>query len=251
MDLPNAKRTIIRFIKKQAPNGVVIGLSGGVDSSLVAALCVEALGNEKIMGVIMPSEFTSKEDIEDAKAVAEKLGIDCKTVAIGKVLDELRQTLSADPENSIALANLAPRTRMVILYYYANALKRLVAGTGNRSELLIGYFTKFGDGGVDILPIGDLYKHEVRELAREMGVPEKIVNKTPSAGLWPGQTDEGETGISYDELDKILEKLFDEKKTREDVSKELKTGIEKVNRVLEMHGKSRHKLSLPPVAGVR
>ncbi|MFH0890385.1 MAG: NAD+ synthase [Candidatus Aenigmatarchaeota archaeon] len=251
MNITSAKRTIVRFIREKAPNGVVIGLSGGIDSSLVAALCVEALGKDKVLGIVMPSEFSSSDDTNDAEAVAKRLDMDCKIVGIDKILAELEQALSADPKNSIALANLAPRARMIVLYYYANSMNRLVVGTGNRSEMLIGYFTKYGDGGVDILPIADLYKHEVRELAKEMGIHEKIIAKPPTAGLWKGQTDEKELGTTYDELDKILAALFDEKKSPKQVAKDLNIAIGKIENVVAMTEKNKHKLTMPPIAKIR
>ncbi len=250
LDAARARKTITDFIKQTAPNGVVIGLSGGVDSSLVAALCAEALDKDKVLGVIMPSVTTTQEDINDANGFAVTLGIEHKIIDIEGTLSAMKSLLNAEPR-SLASSNLAPRLRMAILYYYANLLNRIVAGTGNRSEILIGYFTKHGDGGADMLPIGGLYKHEVCELARKIGVPEEIVNKSPSAGLWPGQTDEGEIGLSYAELDKVLAALFDDKETAEQAAKS--TGIEtsKVMRVVAMHEKSGHKLRAPPIAKIR
>ncbi len=245
-----SRKVITGFIRQTAPNGVVIGLSGGVDSSLVAALCAEALGKDKVLGIIMPSATTAQEDVNDANEFAATLGIEHKTIDIEGVLSAVGSLLNTEPR-SLASSNLAPRLRMAVLYYYANQLNRLVAGTGNRSELLVGYFTKYGDGGVDMLPIGDLYKHEICELAKIMGVPEKIISKAPSAGLWPGQTDEDEIGLSYNELDIILVAVFDGKETAEQAAKSTGIYIDKIRRVLSMHERNDHKLRPPPIAKIR
>lgn len=250
MDVKSAKGKILEFIRQTSPRGVVVGLSGGVDSSLVAALCAEALGGDKVLGLIMPSDVTKKDDVEDAAEVAKKLGIDYKTIDTTNIFNAFASSAELT-NNSMAESNITPRIRMTILYYYANLLNRLVAGTGNRSEILIGYFTKFGDGGADFLPIGDLYKHEVRDLAKEMGIPGKIINKPPTAGLWHGQTDEAEIGMNYEELDKILEALFDMKLSPAETSKKLGIEIGKINRAMELHEKNKHKLSAPQIAKVR
>jgi len=186
--------------------GVVLGMSGGVDSSVMAVLCQRAFP-QSMLGVLMPC-YSSPEDEEHALAVASKFSIPTKTVVLDSVFDALLKVLpedSADPAASqLAKANLKVRLRMLTLYYFANQLKYMVVGSGNRSELSVGYFTKYGDGGVDILPLGNLVKGQVRELASFLGIPQEIIDKPPSAGLWPGQTDEGDLGFSYDELDRYL-----------------------------------------------
>ena len=180
--------------------GIVLGLSGGVDSSLTAALAKKAL-EDKVLGLLMPCH-SDPIDLEHARLLADKFDIETEYVDLGPVFDSLMASL---PEGSdLAVANLKPRLRMATLYYFANNRNYLVAGTGNKSELTVGYFTKYGDGGADLLPLGDLLKYQVRELAREIGVPEEIIAKPPSAGLWAGQTDEGEMGITYNELDKTI-----------------------------------------------
>ena len=202
------KKKIINWIGKQVKEakaeGIVIGLSGGIDSCLSAALAKEAVGKNKILALVLPIH-SHIQDIKDAKLAARKLGIAVKTVDLSNIYDNLLKILPQ--ANKLARINLKPRLRMLTLYYFANKLNYLVCGTGNKSELRVGYFTKYGDGGVDILPIGDLLKREVRELARELNVPENIISKSPTAGLWPGQTDEGEMGITYLELDDILERV--------------------------------------------
>jgi NAD+ synthase len=190
-------------VEEAGAEGVVLGLSGGVDSSLTAALAQKALG-DKVLGLLMPCH-SDPTDLEHARLLATKFGIETEYVDLGPVFDRLMAFL---PRGShLAVANLKPRLRMATLYYFANSRNYLVAGSGNRSEITIGYFTKYGDGGADLLPLGDLLKYQVRELAHELGVPEEIIAKPPSAGLWPGQTDEGEMGITYDELDRTISAL--------------------------------------------
>lgn len=186
--------------------GVVLGLSGGLDSAVVAVLCNRAFPDNSL-GLIMPC-YSSETDIEHAMAVAGKFHIPSITIALEGVFDSLLRVLPAgdyEPVNKkLAEANLKPRLRMLALYYSANQLGYLVVGTGNRSEISIGYFTKYGDGAVDILPLGNLVKRQVRELAIYLDIPKEIIQKPPSAGLWVGQTDEGELGITYEELDHYL-----------------------------------------------
>jgi NAD+ synthase len=186
--------------------GVVVGLSGGLDSSVAAVLCHHTFP-QNMLAVIMPCH-SSQEDIEHARAVAEKFSIPAETVALDATYNTLLKVLPDDkvaPEVSrLAQANIKARLRMLTLYYFANRLKYMVVGASNRDELVLGYFTKYGDGGVDIQPLGNLLKGQVRELAQFLGIPQSIINKPPSAGLWEGQTDEGELGLKYDELDRYL-----------------------------------------------
>jgi NAD+ synthase len=191
---------IAERVREAKAEGIVLGLSGGVDSALTAALAKKALG-DKVLGLLMPCH-SDPTDLEHARLVADTFGIETEYVDLGPVFDSLMASL---PKGSdLAVANLKPRLRMATLYFFANSRNYLVAGTGNKSELTVGYFTKYGDGGADILPLGDLLKSQVRELARELGVPDAIIAKPPSAGLWAGQTDEGEMGITYDELDRTI-----------------------------------------------
>jgi len=244
MDWERVVEEICKFIKeyvdKSNANGVIIGLSGGIDSSTVAFLCKRALGEKKVLGLIMPEKgVTREEDVEDALSIADMLGIEFKIVEINEILDALKRKLGEG--NKIAEANLKPRIRMTINYYFANNMNRLVAGTGNKSELMIGYFTKYGDGGVDFLPIGDLYKTEVFKLAEYIGVPERIIKKKPTAGLWVNQTDEDEIGMSYEELDEILKAIENGRRR----------GDDKFKRVEMLVKNSKHKREMPPIARVR
>jgi len=229
-------------VEKSNSKGVVLGLSGGVDSAVVAFLCVKALGKERVLANIMPEEgVTPKEDVEDALLVAKILGIEYNLIEISPIVSLFLNIIGKDRINKNSLINLKPRIRMAINYFFANALQRLVVGTGNKSEIMIGYFTKYGDGGVDLQPIGDLYKTEIFEFARYLGVPERIVKKRPTAGLYIGQTDEDEIGMSYAELDEILKKI--------------ELGIfeneERFKRVLELVRASEHKRAMPPIPRVR
>jgi NAD+ synthase len=216
--------------------GVVLGLSGGMDSSVVAVLCQRAFPKD-MLGIIMPCH-SPNQDVEHAKALAQRFAIPTKTVVLDETYDTLLKALpdekaSADIKR-LAQANLKARLRMLTLYYFANQRHYLVVGSGNRDELAIGYFTKYGDGGVDIQPLGSLLKSRVRELARFLSIPRPIIDKPPSAGLWEGQTDEGELGFSYDELDRYL--------ASGEASAEIK---ERLKAIIAAAG---HKRQPPPVA---
>jgi len=186
-------------------SGVVLGLSGGIDSAVVAALCKRAFP-DTTTAAIMPC-YSNKMDIVHAYKVATSLKINTELIELEPAYDALIKVLPRNTNytnDKLAQANIKPRLRMISLYYLATQLNSIVVGTGNRSEIAIGYYTKYGDGGVDILPIGNLVKKQVSELARYLGVPEEIIGKPPSAGLWEGQTDEGEMGLKYEELDNYL-----------------------------------------------
>ena len=185
-------------------NGAIVGLSGGIDSATVAGLAARGLGSDRVLGVIMPAH-SHADDIEHAKLVAETFNLETLTIDLAQPFDLLMSILPSGTQ--LATANLKPRLRMLTLYHVANTRGLMVVGTGNRTELMVGYFTKYGDGGVDLLPLGALYKRDVRAVAAEIGVPDVIIARPPSAGLWAGQTDEGELGMTYEELDGILDAL--------------------------------------------
>ncbi|MHA1334046.1 MAG: NAD(+) synthase [Candidatus Odinarchaeia archaeon] len=190
------------FLNSTGLDGFVVGLSGGVDSSVTAALCLKATPN--VLAVIMPC-YSSENNIEDARLVASKLGLNTIEVNLNSVYDSFLDVVGVKRKVSdITLANIKPRLRMVTLYYFANKYNYAVAGTGNKTELTLGYFTKYGDGAADLLPLGDLLKRDVRKLAEILQIPRRIIDKPPSADLWPGQTDEGELGAPYDILDKFV-----------------------------------------------
>jgi NAD+ synthase len=247
-------RFIEEKVKESHTSGVVIGLSGGLDSSTTAYLCAKTIKTDQTLGIIMPSATTHAQDVEDAIIVAESLGMEYEIIHIDELISPFNElcihATNKNKRNSeyrdIANANLKARIRMMILYYHANALNRLVVGTGNRTELLVGYFTKYGDGGVDILPIGDLYKTDVKMLASQIGVPNKIIEKPPTAGLWAGQTDEEELGIEYDILDKILYLMVDRNFDVKEISKILEIPLTEVLRIEDMLKVSGHKLKPAP-----
>ena len=189
-------------LKSAKAKGFVLGLSGGVDSAVCAALIKRASKN--CLGLILPIE-SDVHDLDDAAEVAVQLNLKTQYLDLTPVYENLTKFLPGN--NRVALGNIKARLRMVVLYYYANINNYLVCGTGNKTELSLGYFTKYGDGGCDLLPLGDLYKFEVIELAKVLNIPEKIIKKVPSAGLWSGQTDEEEIGFSYDEMDKSLQAI--------------------------------------------
>ncbi len=199
---------IVKWLKEQlidsGTDGYVLGLSGGLDSAVCAGLISKATSNA--LGLIIPIE-SDPVDIEDARHIAGIFDLKCELI---ELLPVYRDFVKIMPDgNKNVQGNLKTRLRMIILYYYANLKNLMVCGTGNKSEILLGYFTKYGDGASDVLPLGDLYKYQVRELAREIGIPEKVIGKTPSAGLWPGQTDEGEIGFSYQDIDSTLRDMLD------------------------------------------
>jgi len=218
--------------------GIVLGMSGGIDSSVLAVLCQRAFP-QNILGVLMPCH-SSQEDEEHARTVASQFAIPTEKVVLDTVFDALVKALPGErvepTANRLAKANLKVRLRMLTLYYFASQFKYIVAGSSNRSELSTGYFTKYGDGGVDILPLGNLVKGQVRELASFLGIPQQIIDKPPSAGLWQGQTDENELGLSYEELDRYL--------VTGEAPNELREKIE------SMIAASNHKRSLPPIANL-
>ena len=186
--------------------GVVLGMSGGLDSSVAAVLCKRSFPQD-MLGLVMPC-YSCDEDAGHAGAVASRFDIPIRVINLDGVLDKVLEALGVEgvdnDQGGTAVANLKVRLRMPPLYYYANQLGYAVVGSSNRCELALGYFTKYGDGGVDMLPLGDLVKSQVRELARFLNIPQDIIDKPPSAGLWPGQTDEGEMGFGYDMLDRYL-----------------------------------------------
>ena len=247
IDIEKTAREIEVWIAQQVDQsrttGVVIGLSGGIDSALAATLCVNALGRPNVHGMILPC-YSSEDSVNDAQLIAdvEGLGIDHTTVTLGPTYLLFYDSFAHDLPalGQLPRANLKSRLRMCALYAQANQLNRLVCGTTNLTEMIIGYFTKYGDGGIDIEPIAALLKCEVREMARSLGVPERIVTKSPSADLWSGQTDENELGFSYDDLDAaVLNHVSGKPGNRGD-----STPAEKL--IWERFCATKHKRALPP-----
>jgi NAD+ synthase len=250
LDLPSVEDRIKRFVKdyveKCGAEGVVLGVSGGLDSSVTAALASLSLGVQKVLGIAMPEEETyDVTDIQHAKLLAKKFGFNLQIVDISSTLKACFQSLPIyDAADKLSKGNVKARIRMVYLYYYANKLNRLVCGTSDKSETMVGYFTKWGDGAADISPIMDLYKTQVRQLALHIGVPAEIVAKPPSPRLWPNQLAEKELGIKYETLDLILFGLEHFMKPKE-IAEQLNLPIKLVEDVKRRWLATEHKRRLP------
>ncbi|MBQ6351437.1 MAG: NAD+ synthase [Methanobrevibacter sp.] len=248
LNVEKTKDDIVKFIQSKVSeaktDGIVVGLSGGIDSTLIAYLACEAVGKENVFGIIMPSTTTPTEDKIHGISIAQGLGIDYNEIAIDSILNEFLFMTQLEEDN-LAIGNLKARIRMSIIYFYANQKKYLVSGTGNKSEILIGYFTKHGDGACDIEPIGDLYKTDVFKLSRYMGVPEDIIDKPPRAGLWNNQTDEAEIGMSYDLIDQILYQYCEKSKKDKEISEMLEIPVDDVDMIIDKINRNKHKSKVP------
>ncbi|MCK4633417.1 NAD+ synthase [Candidatus Bathyarchaeota archaeon] len=234
------------YIKKAKAKGLILGLSGGVDSAVGAALSVKAVGSTKVLALYMPEEETyNKTDHQHVKLIAGKLGLQLKDVDLTRVLDTLYRTIpDYDPRNSRSRGNLKARTRMVILYYYANLQKRIVVGSSDKSEAMIGYFTKWGDGAMDIAPLMDLYKTQVRKLALHLSIPSIIVNKPSTPGLLLNQTAEQEIGLRYEILDLILYGL-EHFMTTATIAKQLDLPHKTIHAIKKKWLQTEHKRNMP------
>lgn len=216
---PLARRMLVDFLRVEITRvgftRGILGLSGGLDSSLVACLAVEALGAENVLGLILPYRTSNPTSRADAELLARQLGLATRVIEITPLVEPyVAQFARADERRR---GNVLARARMIVLYDQSEEFRALVIGTSNKTELLLGYTTLFGDSAAALQPLADLYKCQVRQLARAVGVPERIIVKAPSADLWQGQTDEGELGFSYDDADAILYRLVDERQCVEDV----------------------------------
>ena len=225
-------------------SGIVIGLSGGIDSTLAAYLSCEAVGKENVFGITLPSTTTPTEDKLHGIEIAQRLGIDYKEIGIDSILNEYLSATQLS-ENDLVIGNLKARIRMSIIYYFANQKNYLVCGTGNKSEILIGYFTKHGDGACDMEPIGDLYKTDVFKLSEFIGIPKKIVTKPPRAGLWNNQTDEDEIGMEYDLLDQILYLYTEKNLKNNEIAEKLDISADDVDMIINKIIRNEHKSKVP------
>jgi NAD+ synthase len=240
MDSKELSDKLVLWIKERVLSaglkGAVFGMSGGIDSSLIAVLSKKAFENSSL-GLVMPCH-SIEQDEQHAMAVASKFAIKTRKIALDSLYDSVIQIMSGvleSPLSKLTQANIKARLRMITLYAHANQLGYMVIGSGNKSELVTGYFTKYGDSGVDILPLGNLVKAQVRELAVYFGIPEEIISKPPSAGLWHGQTDETEMGLTYQEIDEYILN----NKAADSVRRKIET----------MFAASEHKRKAPPVPG--
>jgi NAD+ synthase len=252
-ELDARRERIVGFIEEGVADaetdGATLGLSGGIDSTLTAHLAVEALGTEGLHGLVLPSEVSRGENMSDAERVAENLGIEYDLIEIDPIVQAVFEAYPAGADDRMAAGNVRVRARALLNYFVANHENRLVLGTGNRSEALAGYFTKYGDQAVDCNPIGNLYKQQVRQLAAHVGVAEALVTKTPSAGMWVGQTDEAELEMGYDTLDAILALHVDGPLSAAATARALDVDGAAVERVEELVASSEHKRHMPPAPG--
>jgi NAD+ synthase len=249
IEVKREERRIADFIRRTVAgaraNGVVVGLSGGVDSAVVGSLCVRALGSDRVLAALLPSEHTPRGDTEDALRMAEAWGVRRVSIGISPIVDII-VSAAGRVETKLATGNVQARVRMTILYYLANSRNLLVVGTGDRSEEILGFFTKYGDGGVDLLPIAHLFKTQVRLMAEHLGLPPGVVKKPASPRLWQGHTAEDELPASYERLDLVMHSLFDEGNTMARAATQGGVSRAVVSKVVEMHLKSAHKRTLPP-----
>ena len=237
------KEFIDRQVKERNSNGVVLGLSGGLDSSVAAKLCVEALGSKYVLGLIMPDLYiTPRSDTRDAESLASFLKIEHHVIEIRKIKQEFLRNI---PQSRYVIGNLASRIRMCLLYYYAGLMNKLVLGTTDKSELMLGYYTKYGDSAADLFPLADLYKTEVRALAKHLHIPSHIINKKSSPRLWKNHLAEQEIGLSYQLIDDILRQI--ENRSLDNTSLK-KCAISKIFNIME---KNKHKLETRPICNLR
>jgi len=241
-DYNSIQNKVGNFLKEEIEirraRGVVFGLSGGIDSAVIASLCSKFI-KEKTLAIIMPnSKITPKSDTEDAIKIVDSLSIEYKLIDISFIHKEYSKYLEPNP---LAFGNLGARIRANILYYYANARNYLVLGSSDKSEFLIGYFTKFGDGAADLLPIASLYKSQVRELAKNLGMPQNIISKPSGPYLWEGHTAENELEISYEEVDSILYCITEKNQNTDETSKITQIPIYDVEKIFRMYKRSEHK----------
>lgn len=227
---------------------VVMGLSGGVDSSTLLAILVEAIGSDRVVVLLMPDlRVNSERDIKDAFELVNKYSVKHYYIPIDNIVDSYTNISFINPMDKLPFGNLRARVRMNILYYYANKYNALVAGSSDRSEILIGYFTKYGDAAADLLPIGSLYKTQVRKLASILGLPDKIVNKPSSPGLWLGHLAEEELGVKYEAIDLVLHAYIDREIPREEIPEYTGISINIVDKVISMYRRSIHKRIFPEI----
>ncbi len=247
IDIDEQVELMVTFIKEQLTSAgfskLIVGLSGGVDSSVTAALCVKAVGAENVIGVMLPYRKSHPDSLNDALELANMLGIKHKLINISPMVDSYFENYEQDAD-ILRKGNRMARERMCVLYDLSAKYQALVAGTGNLSELMIGYCTQYGDSACAFEPIGHLYKTEVYKVAEELGLPQSVINKKPTADLWEGQTDEDEMGITYAELDEILYQMLDLKKEEKELIS--KFSKEKINKVKRMIKKSEFKRNMPP-----
>lgn len=242
------EKFIAARLRETGLDGYVVGLSGGIDSALSASLAVAALGPEKVLGVIMPYRTSAANSRADALELVNRLGIDHRVIDISPMIDAYFPKI--DPARRIRAGNKMARERMAVLFDIAYETNRLVLGTGNRTEICLGYTTLYGDAACSVNPIGELYKTEVRRLAKMLDIPDSILSKPPSADLWKDQTDESEIGVTYDEIDTILQKLVDDRVTSVEALEREGIDRRQVDKIVGLLNRNSFKRELPPVASL-
>ena len=258
MNFESVSQEIMNFIKKETEsrksNGVVLGISGGIDSTVLAFLATRAIGPENVKGLILPDEtVTPANDIEDAIRICTDLKIDSEKISINKPKNSFLEIIKYT-DNMLLTGNLVARVRMCVLYYYSGLMGRLVLGSSNKTELMLGYFTKFGDGAADLLPLGDIYKTQLFGLAKYLEIPGSVIDKKSSARLWANQFTEDELGLPFNQLDKILQ-FFESSNNvhydRQALSDEFPgSSIEIIEEVQFRMKNNQHKLTFPPVCKI-
>ena len=237
---------IIDFVRNKVKDsgckGLVVGMSGGLDSAVTTKICAEAIGPQKVLNIFMPSLVTPPADYILTKDLCKAWGTEYKVIDVQPAINTFTGMLFSNIEAPLEKGNITARCRMIVLYNRAKKMEYLVAGTSNRSENMMGYFTKFGDGASDIVPIINLYKTQVRQAAEILGVPKEIIAKVPSAGLWEGQTDEKEMGITYRDLDLVLNGIAFGMPDKE-ISNEAGVGMQKISEVRKQVESMKHKRS--------
>lgn len=254
MDYSEILDELHRFLNKKleetGAEGYVIGVSGGLDSAVAAKLAVDAVGPENVYGWVMPGDPSDPKNMDDARELCDDLGLNYREISIESTVDDFTESSPIDIGKS-AEGNLRARTRMIYEYMDANENNLLVLGAGNKTEIMIGYFTKYGDGAVDIRPIADLYKTEVKELAAYINLDRKFIQKQPTAGLWEGQTDESELGATYSTIDKIMKNILEKDLSVEEIVEKTGVDMSKVERFKNMYEKSEHKRTEPSYPELR
>jgi NAD+ synthase len=240
--------SIIQFIKdvvkKTGCNGLVIGMSGGLDSVVATKLCIDAVGAKNILSIFMPSSSTPTADYISTKELCKSWGTDYKVIDVQPAINTFTGMLFSKVEAPLERGNITARCRMVVLYNRAKKVNYLVVGTTNRSESMMGYITKFGDGAADIVPMIGLYKTQVWQVAEMIGVPKEVIEKVPTAGLWEGQTDEEEMGITYKDLDMVLNGITFGMSDAE-ISKNVEAGLQKIAEIRQQVTVMEHKRNPP------
>jgi len=256
LDATKTSERIVHFIRheieKSGLNGALVSVSGGIDSAVTLALTVRALGSDRVRALTLPErDITPERDIADVMRLVRRLDVTCDTVEITPVMAVMREILPLyDPSDLVAFGNVKSRVRMALSYHYANSLGYMVIGSSNRTEWMTGYFTKHGDGGVDLMPLADLYKNQIRQLAIHLDLPVSIMEKAPSAGFWPGQTDEGELGVDYDTLDLVLHGV-EMGMSEEEVAEALDADLTLVKGIFGRVRANEHKRRLPTILRLR